>query len=118
MLKILTRPGERIGTEPILRLGNTDEMHAVAEVYETDISRVRVGQTATVTCPALERPIRGSVVEVGIMIYKNDVLNVDPTADADSRVVEVRIRLDEPKPVAALTNLQVDVLIDVGEAAE
>jgi HlyD family secretion protein len=113
VLKIRTRPGERIGNGPILQLGDTDEMHAVAEVYETDIPRVRVGQSATISCPALGAPLHGAVVHVGRMIYKNDVLSVDPAADADARVIEVRIRLDEPKRVAALTNLQVDVLIDV-----
>ncbi len=112
-MKIHTKIGERIGIGPILRLGNTDEMYAVAEVYETDISRVVLGQSATVSCPSLGPPIRGTVVRVGRLIFKNDVLSVDPAADADARVVEVRIRLDEPRRVAGLTNLQVDVLIDV-----
>jgi HlyD family secretion protein len=118
VLKIHTKAGERIGSGPILKLGNTDEMHAVAEVYETDIARVRVGQTARVSCPALGPPIDGEVVRVGWMIYKNDVLNVDPAADADARVVEVRVRLNEPERVAALTHMQVDVLIDVARPSE
>ena len=41
------------------------------------------------------------------------MLDVDPAADADARVVEVRIRLDEPEALASLTNLQVDVLIEL-----
>lgn len=115
VLKIHTHAGERIGNDPILKLGNVAEMHAVAEVYETDVSRVRVGQSAVVSSPSLERPIEGTVVQVGLMIHKNDVLNVDPAADADSRVVEVRVKLDEPERAAGLTYLQVDVLINVGE---
>jgi HlyD family secretion protein len=46
------------------------------------------------------------------MIFKNDVLNVDPAAKSDSRVVEVRIELDDGAPVAGLTNLTVDILIN------
>jgi hypothetical protein len=33
-------------------------------------------------------------------------------ADADARIVEVEIRLDEPELAASLTNLRVDVLIE------
>jgi HlyD family secretion protein len=52
-----------------------------------------------------------------VQIYKNDILDVDPAADADARVVEVRIRLDEPDLVAGLSNLQVDVEIRLADAA-
>ena len=45
------------------------------------------------------------------MVFKNDVLNVDPASRADARIVEVWIDLD-PLPLAErLTNLTVDVLI-------
>ncbi len=40
---------------------------------------------------------------------KNDVLDLDPVARMDSRVIEVFVLLDEPAVVADLTNLQVDV---------
>jgi len=112
VLKIRAHVGERLGNRPLMQLGDTSEMHAVAEVYETDIARVRVGQRASVSSASLGGSIAGAVVRVGSIIYKNDVLNVDPAADADARVVEVRIKLDEPERVADLTNLQVDVLID------
>jgi HlyD family secretion protein len=116
VLKVLTHSGERVGVEPILKLGDTHAMHVVAEVYETDVGRVRVGQRAEVTSSALTHPLTGTVVQIGSMIFKNDVLNVDPAADADARVVEVRILLDEPEQVKGLTNLQVDVLIQSGPA--
>jgi HlyD family secretion protein len=45
------------------------------------------------------------------MIYKNDVLNVDPAAKTDARIVEVRIELDDPQRTSHLSNLTVDVLI-------
>jgi HlyD family secretion protein len=45
------------------------------------------------------------------MIFKNDVLNIDPAAKIDARVVEVRVRLDDSASVANLTNLSVDVVI-------
>ena len=113
ILKIQTFGGETI-KQSILQMGDTSVMHAVAEVYETDIGLVRRGQSATIKSPALPRTLHGKVEQVGIIIFKNDVLDVDPSADQDARVVEVRIRLDESELVAHLTNLQVNVKIEVG----
>jgi HlyD family secretion protein len=116
ILNILVKPGEEITTGPILAMGDTERMRAVAEVYETDIARVRVGQVARISSRALANPVRGKVVRIGSMIFKNDILNIDPAARADARVVEVWIDLDEPAATAQLTNLTVDVRIDTSEA--
>jgi len=114
ILNVIAHPGEQVGQidgKPILTMGDTDRMRAVAEVYETDIGRVHLGASATATSRALDRAVTGRVVEIGNMIYKNDVLNVDPAAKTDARVVEVRIELDDPQRTSRLSNLTVDVLI-------
>lgn len=113
ILKIHTRPGELISNQGIADLGQTDQMYVRAEVYETDISRVRIGQRATIKTDGVIRELQGTVDEVGLQIGKKDVLGTDPTADADVRVVEVKIRLDakDSHQVAGLTNLQVNVVI-------
>ncbi|PSB19036.1 HlyD family secretion protein [Phormidesmis priestleyi ULC007] len=117
VLKIHTRPGELVGTQGIISLGQTQRMVAVAEVYELDISRIRVGQTATVISKnnAFPDVLRGKVVEVGLEINKQDVLNTDPAAQFDARVVEVKVLLDEPfsRRVSGLTNLSIQVSLDV-----
>ncbi len=112
ILKVLTHPGETTDRLPILKMGDTKAMYAVAEVYETDIRYVKVGQTATVASRALGRDLTGTVERIGQMVFKNDVLHIDPAADADARVVEVWILLEPPdETVARMTNLQVDVKI-------
>ncbi len=117
VLKVNTHPGEAVGAKPILRLGHTEAMVAVAEVYYTDVRQVKPGQKATVTSPALPGPVAGTVVLVGSLIGKKDVLGIDPTADVDARVVEVRIRLEPNDLASRLTYLQVNVRIDTGSAA-
>lgn len=52
-------------------------MYAVAEVFEDDIGRVRVGQPALVSSPVLENPISGVVEQIGYKIGKLDVLADD-----------------------------------------
>ncbi len=42
ILKIHTWPGEIISNEGIVEIGHTDQMYVTAEVYETDISKVRI----------------------------------------------------------------------------
>lgn len=117
VLRIHTRAGERVGNDGIISLGQTDRMVAVAEVYELDLSRIRSGQNATVTSKnnAFPDVLRGKVVEVGLEINKQDVLNTDPAAKFDARVVEVKVLLDEAssRRVAGLTNLSIQVAIDV-----
>lgn len=111
VLEIHTRAGERAGPEGIVELGRTDQMYAVAQVYETDIGRVRPGQRTLVTSPVLAEPIEGTVERIALKIGKLDAVNADPVARTDARVVEVEIRLAESKGVAGLTHLQVDVEI-------
>jgi HlyD family secretion protein len=118
ILNVRLKAGGEVGAGPILVLGDTTRMRAVAEVYETDIAQVRMGQPATVSSRALGKPISGKVVRVGSMVFKNDVLNVDPAARADARVVEVWIDLNDSEPLERLTNLTVDVMINTSSAGE
>ena len=111
ILKILCRAGEMLGTQPILQMGNTKKMTAIAEVYETDVQFVKLGDAATVTSPALPKPVEGKVVSIGSIVSKNNLYALDPTAAADLRVVEVKIELDPNTPAEGFVNLQVTVNI-------
>ena len=116
VLEILAREGESVGNQAILKLGSTASMFAVAEVYETDVGRVAPGQRATVISRAFPERLTGTVERVGKLVTRNDVLDLDPTADADSRIIEVRIRLDDSATAARYSHHQVDVLIEVAES--
>jgi HlyD family secretion protein len=53
------------------------------------------------------------VTYIGRLIDRNYIFDLDPRADADRRVVAVKIRLDDSKPAARFVNLQVKVSIQV-----
>jgi HlyD family secretion protein len=114
ILNVHTRPGELIADKGIVELANTERMYVTAQVYETDISRIRQGQIAKIKSPGVAGELRGTVEEIGLKIGRKDVLGNDPVADVDARVVEVKIRLHplDSQKVANLTNLQVSVIID------
>jgi HlyD family secretion protein len=111
VLAISVRPGELIDIGGILELGRVDRMYAIAEVYETDIRRVRIGQRARISSSALQGDLEGTVERIRQKVNKQDQIGTDPAAQKDARIIEVEILLDDSAPVAALTNLQVDVVI-------
>lgn len=116
VLKVHTFSGEIISDQGIVEIGNTNQMYVVAEVYENDVNRVKIGQKAKITQLNLPGELTGKVEHIGLLIAKKDVLNTDPAADIDSRVVEVKVRLDgeSSKRVKGLTNSQVRVVINLG----
>jgi HlyD family secretion protein len=115
VFKIQTKPGEAPGSQGILEIAQNEQMIAVAEVYESDIGKVRVGQIAEINSESGSFPgkIQGTVVQVGLQVAKKDVLKTDPAADVDSRVVEVKIAIDpsQSNSVRGLTYSKVEVKI-------
>lgn len=112
VLKINAYPGELVSQdEGVVAFGQTEQMMVVAEVYESDIGRVRLGQQASIISEtgAFEGELTGIVSQIGLQIGKRDVLDTDPAADVDSRVVEVNIRLnkEDSDRVSNLTNSKV-----------
>lgn len=116
VIKILTRPGEVVSSdEGIARIGQTERMYAVVEVYESDIGKVKLGQQVTVTTDVLSEQLTGTVEKIGLEVERQEVVNTDPTANIDAKVVEVEVELDEEssQKVAGLTNLLVTARIEL-----
>ena len=117
VIKTMVRPGEIVSSdEGIAKIGQIEKMYAVAEVYESDIGKVKLGQPVTVTSSAIEEKLQGTVARIGLEIERQNVVNTDPTSNIDARVVEVKVKLDEQssQKVTGLTNLQVNTRIEVG----
>jgi len=111
VLQVHARSGEMVGPAGVLELGQVDRMQAIAEVFEADIGGVLPGQSARVHSRALAQPLQGHVLRVRPQVRKQDQLGTDPAAAKDARIVEVEIALDDPAPVAALSHLQVEIVI-------
>lgn len=95
VLKIHSRVGERPGAEGVLELGAGEQMEALAEVYESDINRVKLGQMVTLVSEngGFRGSLQARVIRVSPQVRQRSVLSTDPTGDADARVVEVRLAL-------------------------
>ena len=113
VIDILTRPGEIVSSDGIAKIGKTNQMYAVAEVYESDIKKIDLGQNAIVTSNAIDGELHGTVEEIDLAVQRQQVIDTDPAANSDAKVVEVRVKLDKEssQKVEGLTNLLVDVAI-------
>ena len=117
VLKIYTRPGETVGRSPILQMADLSEMVCVAEVDESSLRHVNVGQNAVITSPAfrLKDKVHGTVQSIGRMILAPELKKLDPFSKADVRMVEVTIAINagaDTEQAAQLVNLQADVEIE------
>lgn len=116
ILKIYSRPGEYVNADKgILEFGQTKNMVVIAEVYESDISKVRPQQIAIIKSEndAFTGEIKGKVNRIGLKVDKQNILEADPASDTDSRVVQVEIHLnpEDSRRVSHLTYSQVIVKI-------
>lgn len=116
VLKINAWPGEIISSQGIAELGRTQQMYVVAEIYETDVKKVKLGQSVDITADAFPGKIQGTVTDIGLQVNQQNIFNNHPGADTDNKIVDVKIRINNPKDnqrVADLTNLQVQVWINM-----
>ncbi|MCC5651905.1 biotin/lipoyl-binding protein [Nostoc sp. XA013] len=115
IIKIHTRIGEKISDSGIADLAQTDQMMGIAEVYQTDIGKVKLGQQAVISSQAFAGELRGTVAQIGLQVNRQNVFSNQPGENLDSRVVEVKIRLnpEDSKRVAGFTNLQVQTAIEI-----
>ncbi|MFM7236962.1 MAG: efflux RND transporter periplasmic adaptor subunit [Cyanobium sp.] len=111
VLRIVARVGERPGDKGILELGASDRMEALLEVYESDIDRVRLGQSVLLTSEngGFKGTLRGRVIRISPQVRQREVLSTDPSGDVDARIVEVRVGLapEDVARVRSLTGLKV-----------
>ena len=97
ILAINTRAGERPKNEGILDIGSSQNMEALIEVYESDINRVFLSQKVELTSEngGFNTKLKGNVIRISPQVKQRKVLSTDPTGDADSRIIEVLVKLDK-----------------------
>jgi len=97
ILEINTRVGERPQNEGILDIGSSQKMEALIEVYESDIDRVFISQNVELSSEngGFQKILKGKVIRISPQVKQRKVLSTDPTGDADSRIIEVLVKLEQ-----------------------
>jgi HlyD family secretion protein len=113
VIRVIARSGERAGTDGVVEIADLSRMDVVADVYETDLPRLRLGATAEVVVPGEAARFAATVREIGWQIRRTTQAVTDPVAAVDARTVEVRLALapEGAEALARRSNMQVQVAI-------
>jgi HlyD family secretion protein len=115
VFKINAYPGDKVGDDGILELGDSSRMGVIAEVYQTDRAGITLGQRAVISADGFPgKQMEGKVVEIARQVSRQTVFSGQAGENLDRRVFEVKIGLGpEAAAVASAINyLQVNVLFD------
>jgi HlyD family secretion protein len=113
VLTVHGRVGERPGASGLLSLGDLGRMKVEVEVYQAQIREVGVGSEAECEADGLPGKLRGVVERVGLEVGRQRLIDMNPAANTDARVVRVTVALDDASPAVArrFSNLQVTARI-------
>jgi HlyD family secretion protein len=109
------RSGESVSNsstvpDPIVTIGDKVVLRVRVEVDETEIGKVRVGQTAYVTADAFTgQKFWGRVVRVGEQLGRKNIRTDEPTERVDTKILETLVELD--KGAQLPVGLRVDAFI-------
>ena len=97
VLEVHAREGEKPGPEGVLDLGASQRMQARIEVYESDVAQIGLNQSVQLSSEngGFSGKLKGRVIQISPQVQQREVLSTDPTGDADARVVEVLVALDD-----------------------
>jgi HlyD family secretion protein len=116
VLKINTRVGESVNSgKNIVDLGQTQQMIAIIEVDESDISRVQLGQKVIIQSETntFTGQLNGTVSQIGLQVGRNSTIPINPINETSEKVVQVYVKLEpqDSQRVAKLSNVQVLAII-------
>ncbi|WP_191083583.1 HlyD family efflux transporter periplasmic adaptor subunit [Roseococcus microcysteis] len=113
ILRIFARPGDQVGNDGLMEMADLSRMEVVADVFETDVARLRLGAAAEIIIPGEARRLPATLSEIGWQVRRTTQAGTDPVAAVDARTVEVRLTLSEEAAalVRRRSNMQVQVAI-------
>lgn len=102
IIAIHTRVGERPSDKGIATFGDTSQMQAKLEVYQSDVQFLQLGARVSMQSDALgERLLTGTIVRIGLEVRKQQLMAASPAANTDARIVIVNVALDADSSIQA-----------------
>lgn len=121
VFKVHARPGDKVGEDGLLEMGDSSRMGVIAEVYQSDRPMIALGQKASISADGFKgRKVEGQVVEIAREVSRQTVFSGQAGENLDRRVLEVKIGLTPQESALAshLNYLQVNVLFSPLTAAQ
>lgn len=116
VVKRFMNPGESISYEslyqPIITVTDTTRLMVRAEIDETDIGKIQVGEHAEIRCDAfLGQTFDGRVVRISGGLGKKNIRTDNPLEKVDTDVLETFVEVEPGSPLPV--GLRVDVYFPV-----
>ena len=112
ILRVYARRGESFSTvtpRTLFSLADTSSRHIKAEIDESDVDKVSVGQKVVIQADALDgKRLNGSVVRISAMMGRKSISTGDPSDKSDRDILEAVIGL-EGNPLSLPIGLRVTV---------
>ncbi|HTQ03628.1 MAG TPA: efflux RND transporter periplasmic adaptor subunit [Polyangiaceae bacterium] len=103
-------PGQFVSAgAPIVTLVDLDKLRIEAEIGEFDVGRVALGAKVTVRAEGYAPTWRGTIEEIPDEVVPRQLRPLDPARPVDTRVLLVKIRLDEPVPLRLGQRVEVEI---------
>jgi len=105
--------GERASVLPLIEMADLSQMSCLAEVHESDVGQVRLGQIAEMKSSSLSRTIRGRVRRIDRVVGASQMRSASPLARSDFRSIGVWIQIDPEDVSVASERLQLQVEVRI-----
>jgi RND family efflux transporter MFP subunit len=103
-------PGQFVATgAPIVSLVDLGRLRVEAEIGEFDVARVALGKAATLRAEGYPQAWRGTIEEIPVGVVPRQLRPQDPARPVDTRVLLVKIRLDEAVPLRLGQRVEVEI---------
>lgn len=113
LIRIYSWPGMRETNDGLALIGRTNQMQAWAQVFQSDIRKLRIGQPATISPESggFQGTLRGKLQAIVSNVSERDLFAVNSNNDVNARVILVKLSIDEAdiKKVKRLSGLNVIV---------
>ena len=99
VLRVYARRGESFSTvtpRTLFSLADTSSRHIKAEIDESDVDKVLIGQKVVIQADALDgKRLNGSVVRISAMMGRKSISTGDPSDKSDRDILEAVIGLED-----------------------
>lgn len=116
LIRIYSFPGMKATDEGIALIGKTDKMQVWAQVFQTDVNKLKPGQGASITAETggFKGTLKANLNSVIGQVSDRDLFSISSNNDVNARVVLVKLDLQNSSQfdITKLSGLNVTVRFD------
>ena len=113
VISVNAEVGERVGQLPLAEVADLSEMACMAEVHESDVGKLAIGNRVELRSPSIQRTLTGTVSRIDRVVGSVQMRSPNPMARSDFRAVPVWITIDPNDVEVASRRLQLQVEVAI-----